>query len=92
VCAPTDRLDIESVATPLALTADDPRFVAPSKNVTVPVGVPDELVTRAVNTIVCPNVDGFADDVSPVVVPINAPFTVCVRTEDVLAARVLSPL
>jgi hypothetical protein len=39
-----------------------------------------------VNTTVCPYVDGLSDDVSAVVVPINTPFTVCVRAEDVLAA------
>jgi hypothetical protein len=85
-CAPAVRLEIERVAKPLPSTADDPSVVAPSRNVTVPVGVPDELETRAVNTTVCPYVDGLSDDVSAVVVPINTPFTVCVRAEDVLAA------
>jgi len=82
VCVPTDRLDTESVALPPALSADDPSVVAPSRNVTVPVGVPDELETRAVNVRLCPNTDGLSDDVSAVVVLIA--FTVCVRTEDVL--------
>jgi hypothetical protein len=92
VCVPADRLDTESVAKPLASSADDPRVVAPSRNVTVPVGVPDELPTKAVNPTLCPYVDEFGCDVSDVVVAIKAPFTVCVRIEDVLAAYVLSPL
>ena len=39
-CAPTDRFERDSVATPLALSADEPSVVAPSRKVTVPVGVP----------------------------------------------------
>jgi len=42
-------------------------FVAPSKNVTVPVGVPDA-ATVAVKVTLWPNVDGFTDDVIVVVV------------------------
>ena len=85
VCVPTDRLDTASAAKPLPSTVDDPRVVAPSMNVTLPVGVPAELETNAVNPIVCPYVDGLGDEVSAVAVPISVPFTVCARTEDVLA-------
>ena len=34
-------MDIEKPATPLLFTADEPRLVVPSRNVTVPVGVPE---------------------------------------------------
>jgi len=40
----------------------------PSKNVTLPEGVPVLAVTVAVNVIVCPNAAGFAVDASVVVV------------------------
>jgi hypothetical protein len=62
-------------------------FVAPSKNVTVPVGVPDAVATVAVKVTLCPNVDGLFDDVNVVVVVEGgAAFTTCVNTDDVLAA------
>jgi hypothetical protein len=54
-----------------------PSVVAPSKNVTVPVGVPVAgglTVTVAVKVTDWPNTDGFVDEASVVVVP--APPTV----------------
>ncbi len=45
-----------------------PRVVVPSLKVTVPVGVPPELVTVAVNVTDWPKTDGFALDVRAVVV------------------------
>ena len=86
LCVPADRVDTESAANPLASIVDDPRFVAPSRNVTVPVGVPDELDTKAVNPTLCPYVDGFGDDVSAVDVAADAAVTIWVRAEEVLAA------
>ncbi len=49
-----------------------PSVVAPSKKVTVPVGVPVAgglTVTVAVKVADCPNTDGFSDELSVVVVP-----------------------
>jgi len=64
------------------LSGTVPREVPPSKNCTVPVDAAGDTVAVKVTT--CPDVDGFGDDVSVVVVLMA--FTVCARTEDVLAA------
>ena len=80
---PTDSDAVKNNAVP-PLTGTVPRELPPSKNCTVPVAAAGDTV--AVNVTACPNVDGFCDDVSAVVVLINEGFTVCVRTEDVLAA------
>jgi hypothetical protein len=55
---------------------------------TVPVGVlvPDEGVTLAVNVTGWPDIEGFADDASAVVVLIEPALTVCVSAAEVLAA------
>ena len=86
LCVPADRVDTDSAANPLASIVDDPRFVAPSRNVTVPVGVPEELDTKAGNPTLCPYVEGFGDDVSAVEVATSEAFTICVTAEEVLAA------
>ena len=80
---PTASAAVDSDAVP-PLTAAVPSEMAPSKNCTVPVAAACDTV--AVSVMACPNVDGFCDDASAVVVPINDGFTVCVKTEDVLAA------
>jgi hypothetical protein len=87
-CVPTVRLDVEMVALPFASSVDEPRIVAPSENVTLPVGVPVPLdgLTVAKRTTDWPNVDGFGDETSDVAVAITMPFTVCVRTDDALPA------
>jgi len=49
-----------------------PIRVAPSRKLTVPVGVPEPgavTVTVAVNVTLCPKTDGFADEAIVVVVP-----------------------
>jgi len=64
-----------NVATPLPFTATaDARVVAPSVNLTVPVGTPEPEVTVAVNVTDWPKVDGFGADVTPVLVAIR---TIC---------------
>jgi hypothetical protein len=66
--------------------------VAPSLNVTVPVGVPDPppaALTVAVNVTVWPDTDGLADD--PTTVELLLLFTVCVTALDVLVVKLLSP-
>src|SRR6516165_9232815 len=45
---PVERLETERTATPLELSDDEPSVVLPSRNFTVPVGVPDDAVTLAV--------------------------------------------
>src|SRR5262249_58374545 len=53
-----------------ALRVEVPSVAAPSKKVTVPVGVPDpDGVTVAVKVTDCPNTEGLTDEVTDVVVP-----------------------
>ncbi len=62
---PNDRLEVLSAAIPDPLREDVPSEVAPSMNVTVPLGMPDpgELaVTVAVNVTDWPDADGLIDD------------------------------
>src|SRR5688572_19009782 len=73
VWLPTASADVVHVATPaaratLAQPATEP---APSRKLTVPVGVPAPgatAATVAVNVTLSPNTDGFCDDVRAVVV------------------------
>ena len=69
-----------------------PSVVVPSRNVTVPVGVPDPgdtAVTVAVKVIDCPKTEGLAEVLTAVDVP--ALFTVWFRAP-VLPPKLLSPL
>ena len=86
---PTDSAVVESDAAP-PLSVAEPRELAPSKNCTVPVAAAGDTV--AVKVTDCPDVDGFDDDATDVVVLIDEAFTICVRIVDVLTAWVLSPL
>src|SRR5258708_4812485 len=63
---PTASEGVVNVATPLPLSVPLPSAVAPSLNVTVPVGLAP--VTVAVKVTACPKLLGLADDVSAVVV------------------------
>jgi len=66
--------------------------VAPSLNVTVPVGVPAPApagVTVAVNVTDWPNTDGLAEEATALVLPLL--LTVCVTALDVLVVKLLSP-
>ena len=69
-----------------------PSVVAPSLNVTVPLGVPEPgavAATVAVNVTDAPKTLGFGAALTAVVV---APlFTVCVRPDDVEVVKLLSP-
>ena len=60
------RLDVENVATPLALSDTVPRVVAPSMKATLPAGVPPDEVTVAVNVTLSPVLDGFFEETSAV--------------------------
>jgi hypothetical protein len=87
-CDPTARVVVANVATP-ELSVPVPSVVTPSRNVTVPVGVPPVPDTVAVNVTDWPIVEGLREDVRTVVLAL--PFTTCVTTEDVLAAKLESP-
>ena len=91
LCAPvaSELVLIEAEKPESAL---EPSEVSPSKNVTVPLGVPDpgaSTETLAVSVTDCPNTDGFG--VLATVVAVEAVFTVCVCTADVLVVYVPSP-
>ena len=83
------RSTVVKVAVPEAFSVPVPIAAGPSKNVTVPVGVPEPLVTVAVNVMDCVNVTGFAEVLTVVVVAI--PFTVWVIAAEVLGSKVASP-
>jgi hypothetical protein len=87
---PTDSVLVMKVVEPDA-RVPVPRVVVPSRKVTVPVGVPVPEVgaTVAVNVTDCPKTDGFADDVTVVVVPVVP--TDWVRTALVLVLKLPSP-
>ena len=65
---PMISVEVVNVAPP-PLSAEVPSTVVPSRNVTVPVGVPvvDEL-TVAVKVTDCPRSEGFAEDIRTVLV------------------------
>jgi hypothetical protein len=81
---PAGSVAVEMLArTPLSATV--PNVVPPAVNVTVPVAcAPVDDVTVAVNVTVWPEEDGFTEEVIAVVV--EAGFTTCSKTEDVLGA------
>ena len=87
---PTLNDEIGNVATPEAFSVTVPRVVAPSLNVTVPVGVPIEEVTIDVNVTAWPYVDGFSEEESAV--ELVALLTVCTSADEVLPAQLASPL
>lgn len=64
-CVAATSADVEIEAWP-AFKVPLPIEVAPSKKITVPLGVPDVLVTVAVNVTVCPAVDGLREDATAV--------------------------
>ena len=68
VCVATVGVAVANVAFP-PLSAPVPKTVLPFLNVTVPVGVPVPVcVTVAVNMTDWPNIEGFFEDVTLVVV------------------------
>ena len=82
-----------SAAWPEALSTALPRFVAPSKKVTRPPGVPlagATAVTVAVSVMLCPDTDGLAEDTK--LVDDEAWFTVCVSVALLLELKLASPL
>ena len=65
---PADNAVVAKVACPEPFNIPDPKVIAPSLNVTVPVGMPDPAdgVTVAVNVTVWPQIEGFSEEVSVV--------------------------
>lgn len=74
-CVPEASVLVAKVALPAETATFEASVVAPSVNVTEPVGVPALLATVAVKVTDWPEVDGFAEDASVVEV---VAFTVCV--------------
>jgi hypothetical protein len=69
-----------------------PNAVAPSRKVTIPLGIPAPGATAliaALNVTACPKTVGLAEEVSEVVVV--AGFTVCVRALEELGAKLPLP-
>src|SRR5438552_16000124 len=88
---PAASVEMEIEALPLTSVAV-PSTVAPSRNVTVPVGTPVAEVTVALRVTACPVVEGFGVEVRVVVVAAAAgAFTTWVTTAEVLAANVALP-
>ncbi len=87
----TESDEVLKVATPDPFKVPVPSVAAPSLKVTVPVGVPEPgatAATVAMNVTDWLNTEGFADEVSAVVV---LPwFTVWVKTLEVLPLKLLS--
>lgn len=86
---PPDNVELEYVAEPPLRVLVASVFV-PFLNVTLPVGVPEVAgAAVAVNVTSCPKFEGFSDDTTAVVVP--SLFTVCIRIDDVLPMKLVSP-
>ena len=88
---PTASEEVANVALP-ELKAAVARVAAPSRKVTVPVGVPapgETALTVAVKVTAWPNTDGFTDEVT--VVELEAFLTVCVMAAEVLLLKFMSP-
>ena len=88
---PTGSVEMVNIAWPFASSVPVPSTVQPCLNVTVPAGVPEpgaKAVTVAVKVTLCPNTDGFTDDVTAVLV--LAGFTVWLRALDVLLLKFVS--
>jgi hypothetical protein len=89
---PAASVEVVNVAWPETFSVPVPRLVAPSRKVTVPVGVPAPgafTVTVAVSVTACPNTEGFAEEAT--VVAVDALFTVSLDAADVLVLKLLSP-
>ena len=92
-CVPTVSVDVAKVATPPPFSVPVPSVVAPSRKVTVPVGVPEVLdVIVAVNVTGEPLEAETAELTNAAVVAMAAGVIVSVNAADVLAANLESPL
>jgi len=88
LCVPDESVLVESVATPLEFNVAVPRFVVPSKNVMLPVGVPLAEVFVAVSVTAAPAVAGFGVAAKARLVAAGvAAFTTRETDAEVLAAK-----
>jgi hypothetical protein len=88
-CETAESEDVVKDAVPCALKVMTPSVVAPSVNVTVPVGVPVLVETVAVNVTDWPDTAGLTDETRAVVVPFFT--TDWLSGVDVLALKLASP-
>jgi len=91
-CTLTVKAEVDNVAMPPTPTVPVPRLVAPSKNVTVPDGLPAPgaiAATVAVKVTDCPNTDGFGAEVTLVVV--LALLTTWLTVPELLPVKFVSP-
>src|SRR5260221_1960375 len=88
VWVPSVSEEVVNAAAPAA-SAAVPITVAPSLNVTVPVGVPAPLLTVAVNVTACPTLLGLTEDARAVVV--GTLLTAWLSARDVLGVKAASP-
>lgn len=90
-CVPTVSVDVVNVATPVLFNAPVPSVVVPSRNVTIPVGMPEVL-----DVIVAVNVTGAPLDAETVeltkVAAVAAFAMVSVTAAEVLPAKFALPL
>lgn len=89
-CDPTDSDDVAKIAW-LFVIVPVPNTAEPSLNVTVPVGVPlpgGLVFTVAVKVMLCPNTDGFAEDITEV----DVSDVVCVLPVPLRGMEVGTPL
>lgn len=85
------KVEVSNAATP-AVNATGPSGVAPSKNFTVPIGIPTPGAigeTVAVNVTACPGLAGLTELVT--IVSVAARLTVCARIDDVLVVKLPLP-
>jgi hypothetical protein len=66
-CVPAWNVDVPKVAAP-SMSVPFPKCKVPLTNETVPAGVPEMLLTVAVNVTASPAIEGFGDEVTAVVV------------------------
>jgi hypothetical protein len=90
-CVPCVSVEVAQVAAPLESATDVQIAVDPSRNVTLPVGVPALPETDAVKVTPWPTVEGFAEEASETVAVASVPFTVCVTVFELAAAYIASP-
>jgi hypothetical protein len=90
VWLPADSNDVDKVAVPPLRVAVPKVVVPPSRKVTVPVAVPENCgATVAVKVTVWPNIDGFVELLT--VVMLDALFTVWVSGPDETMLKLVSP-
>ena len=93
VCVPTVRAESWIVAWPLVKLTGAPKFVPSTANCTVPPlsNVPEPATTAAVKVVAWPKVEGFAEELTLVVV--LALLTTCPPLSvPLLPTKVVSPL